>query len=101
DWIGEMGERKTPYAKSQRRFENVDDEIAFKNARNYGGADFKFLCGHAVSHQNFVTLLVSCERADLRALPNGIMIYQDGSARLDALPPPTVPRAGVIDGLYQ
>jgi phthalate 4,5-cis-dihydrodiol dehydrogenase len=101
DWIGEMGERKTPYAKSQRRFENVDDEIAFKNARNYGGADFKSVCGHAVSHQNFGTLLVSCERADLRALPNGIMIYQDGSARLDALPPPTVPRAGVIDELYQ
>jgi phthalate 4,5-cis-dihydrodiol dehydrogenase len=101
DWVGEMGERKTPYAKSQRRFENVDDEIAFKNARNYGGADFKSVCGHAVAHQNFGTLLVSCERADLRALPNGIMIYQDGSARLDALPPPTVPRAGVIDELYQ
>src|SRR4029450_1106781 len=44
DWVGEMGERKTPYAKSQRRFENVDDEIAFKNARNYGGADFKSVC---------------------------------------------------------
>jgi phthalate 4,5-cis-dihydrodiol dehydrogenase len=101
DWVGEMGERKTPYAKSRRRFENVDDEIAFKNARNYGGADFKSLCGHAVAHQNFGTLLVSCERADLRALPNGIMIYQDGSARLDAPPPPTVPRGGVIDELYQ
>jgi phthalate 4,5-cis-dihydrodiol dehydrogenase len=101
DWVGEMGERKTPYAKSRRRFESVDDEIAFKNARNYGGADFKSLCGHAVAHQNFGTLLVSCERADLRALPNGIMIYQDGSARLDALPPPPVPRGGVIDELYQ
>ncbi len=101
DWVGEMGARKTPYAKSRRRFENVDDEIAFKNARNYGGADFKSLRGHAVAHQNFGTLLVSCERADLRALPTGIMIYQDGSARLDALPPPTVPRAGVIDELYQ
>lgn len=101
DWIGEMGETKTPYAKSRRRFETSDDEIAFKDARNYGGADFKPPCGHAVAHQNFGTLLVSCDRADLRALPNGIMIYQDGSARLDALPQPAVPRAGVIDELYQ
>src|SRR5262245_49493513 len=100
-WIGEMGETKTPYAKSRRRFKTSDDEIAFKDARNYGGADFKPPCGHAVAHQNFGTLLVSCDRADLRALPNGIMIYQDGSARLDALPQPTVPRAGVIDELYQ
>src|SRR5215475_3300155 len=100
-WIGEMGESKTPYAKCRRRFETAGDEIAFKNARNYGGANFKSPSGQAVAHQNFGTLLVSCEGADLRALPNGIMIYQDGSARLDALPPPTVPRAGVIDELYQ
>lgn len=46
-------------------------------------------------------LLVSCERADLRALPNGVMIYQNGSARLDALPPPAVPRSEVIDELYR
>src|SRR5215510_14827464 len=100
-WIGEMGESKTPYAKCRRRFETAGDEIAFKNARNYGGANFKSPSGQVVAHQNFGTLLVSCEGADLRALPNGIMIYQDGSARLDALPPPTVPRAGVIDELYQ
>ena len=28
------------------------------------------------------------------------MIYQNGTARLDALPPPAVPRAEVIDELY-
>jgi phthalate 4,5-cis-dihydrodiol dehydrogenase len=43
---------------------------------------------------------VSCERADLRALPNGVMIYQNGTARLDSVPPPAVPRAEVIDELY-
>jgi phthalate 4,5-cis-dihydrodiol dehydrogenase len=45
-------------------------------------------------------LLASCERADLRALPNGVMVYRDGTARLDALPPPPVPRAQVIDEVY-
>ena len=52
-------------------------------------------------HNHFGTLLVSCERADLRALPSGVMIYQHGVARLDSLPPPTVPRAEVIDELYR
>jgi phthalate 4,5-cis-dihydrodiol dehydrogenase len=46
-------------------------------------------------------LLVSCERADLRAMPNGVMIYEKGAARLDELPPPSVPRSEVIDELYR
>jgi phthalate 4,5-cis-dihydrodiol dehydrogenase len=44
---------------------------------------------------------VSCERADLRALPNGVMIYQNGVARLEELSPPSVPRTEVIDELYR
>jgi phthalate 4,5-cis-dihydrodiol dehydrogenase len=101
-WVGEMGQTKTPYAGAFRhRFAKPQDELAFKNARNYGGAEFRPPDVHAVAHQHFGTLLVSCERADLRALPNGVMIYQNGSARLDALPPPTVPRVEVIDELYR
>ena len=99
-WVGEMGETKTPYAKSRRHFDTPRAEIALKNARAYGGTEFNSSAVHA-AHQNFGTLLVSCERADLRPRPNGVMIYQDGSARLDALSPPTVPRAEVIDELYQ
>jgi phthalate 4,5-cis-dihydrodiol dehydrogenase len=45
-------------------------------------------------------LLVSCEHADLRALPNGVMVYQNGSAQLDPLPMPKIPRVEVIDELY-
>jgi len=100
-WIGEMGQKKMPYAGSpRRRFDNQQDEIAFKNARNYGGPEFRLSAGQDLAHQNFGTLLVSCERADLRALPNGVMIYQNGSAQLDALPAPTIPRVEVIDELY-
>lgn len=101
-WVGEMGQTKTPYAGAFRhRFAKPQDELAFKNARNYGGSEFRPPDVHAVAHQHFGTLLVSCERADLRALPNGVMIYQNGSARFDALPPPTVPRVEVIDELYR
>ena len=101
-WVGEMGQAKKPYAAASRpRFANALEETAFKNARNYGGADYRAPVAQAPMHQHFGTLLVSCERADLRAMPNGVMIYQNGTARLDAVPPPSVPRAEVIDELYQ
>ena len=101
-WVGEMGQAKKPYAAAPRpRFANAQEEAAFKNARNYGGADYRAPAMHAPLHQHFGTLLVSCERADLRAMPNGVMIYQNGAVRLDAVAPPKVPRAEVIDELYQ
>ena len=100
-WIGEMGQTKTPYPRQARpRFKTQEDEAAYKNARNYGGADFRPPC-EATAHQHFGTLLVSCDRADLRPVQNGVMIYQDGSSRLDAIPSPGVPRAEVIDELCQ
>jgi phthalate 4,5-cis-dihydrodiol dehydrogenase len=100
-WIGEMGQAKTPYPGAARpRFANAQEEAAVKAARNYGGADYRPPVPTA-AHQHFGTLIVSCERADLRPLPTGVMIYQDGAARLDALPPPTVPRAEVVDELYR
>ena len=101
-WVGEMGQAKKPYAAAPRpRFANAQEEAAFKNARNYGGADYRAPAMHAPLHQHFGMLLVSCERADLRAMPNGVMIYQNGAVRLDAVAPPKVPRAEVIDELYQ
>ncbi len=101
-WVGEMGQAKQPYAGPPRpRFANAEEETAFKNARNYGGSQYRPPAMQAPMHQHFGTLLVSCERADLRAMPNGVVIYQNGSARLDAVPPPAVPRAEVIDELYQ
>ena len=44
--------------------------------------------------------MVSCEHADLRPLPSGVMIYGDDEQRLESLPPPAVPRSEVIDELY-
>jgi phthalate 4,5-cis-dihydrodiol dehydrogenase len=101
-WIGEMGQKKTPYAAAPRpRFGSTQDETAFKNAHNYGGRDYRPSVAQAATHQHFGTLLVSCERGDLRAMPNGVMIYQNGAVRFDKLPPPAAPRAQVIDELYR
>jgi len=99
-WIGEMGQAKQPYARRPQHFADAAEEAAFKDARNYGGAAYRPLAEQVLSHQHFGTIIVSCERADLRPLPDGVMIYQNGAARLDPLPPPSVPRAEVIDELY-
>ena len=95
-WFGELGHRKDPaQSLAPRVFAN---EAASKQARNYGGADFR--AGERVAHEHFGVLIVSCEKADLRPLPTGVMIYADGERRLDPLPPPSVPRVEVIDELY-
>ena len=51
-------------------------------------------------HQHFGIFIVSCERADLRPLADGVMIYGDHEARLEPVPVPSVPRAEVIDEFY-
>src|SRR5215475_758934 len=100
-WIGEMGQaKKADGGRVRRHFDSLQEEVAFKNNHNYGGAEFRTSVTHQAAHQHFGTVLVSCERADLRALPNGVMIYQEGSAHLDPLPAPKIPRIEVIDELY-
>lgn len=98
--IGEMGQAKASYARKPQNFVSAAEEAAFKNARNYGGAAYQPPVAQDRAHQHFGTVIVSCERADLRPMPNGVMVYQSGTARLDPLPPPSVPRAEVIDELF-
>lgn len=98
-WIGELGAPKDPQRYAGRK-PPPPDELAVKNARNYGGEAFR-PAPAAQAHQHFGPLIVSCERADLRPLPTGVMVYADGERRLEALPAPGVPRSEVIDELYQ
>ncbi len=103
DWIGEMGEAKdsTRYGQARRGIAGLssDEEAFLKRTRT-------FAAGGAVPvdtgrlHQQFGTIIVSCEHADLRPTARGVAIYGDVEKRLDALPPPTVPRREVIDELY-
>jgi phthalate 4,5-cis-dihydrodiol dehydrogenase len=100
-WVGEMGQAKHSGArKPQPHFANPDEESAFKAARNYGGEAYQAPVAQDLAHQHFGTIIVSCERADLRPQPDGIVVYQNGTARLDPLPPPTIPRREVIDEVY-
>jgi phthalate 4,5-cis-dihydrodiol dehydrogenase len=108
--VSEMGARKDANRygatrRNLRRATNPEAEVALKNARNYGGDEFPdTTAGNADAeglwHQHFGLIVVSCERADLRPLPTGVMVYGHDAARLDPLPKPQVPRAEVIDELY-
>src|SRR6185437_748423 len=79
-WIGEMGQTKKPgAAKARPKFADMAQEAASKNARNYGGAAYQPALAQNLAHQHFGTIIVSCEHADLRPQPNGVMIYQNGA----------------------
>lgn len=105
-FIGEMGLRKdlSRYGagrKALRAAADAKEEAAMKAARNYGGASYVPLPAPAERHhQHFGTVIVSCERADLRPVPDGVMIYDDREARLDRVPVPVVPRTEVIDEFF-
>ena len=101
-WMGETGQPKDPakYGAARAMTANVtsrDDEARLKRTRGYG------LAANAppppAAHNHFGLVLVSCEHADLRPMPTGVRIYADAVERFDPVPPPTVPRAEVLDEL--
>lgn len=100
-WVGELGAPRDPadYGRARRGLAQAGSaETAQKDARGYGltgvGAP-----GHRL-HEHFGLVLVSCERADLRPTPRGVLVYGDAAASERLAPPPSVPRQGVIDELY-
>ena len=106
-WIGELGQRKDPRAHGAARralaaTAGSAAEAALKEARNYGGAQYEpgEQPAATLAHQHFGTIIVSCERADLRPLPSGVMVYSDEDAHLETIGVPRVPREAVISELY-
>ena len=101
-WVGEMGVAKEASAYGAARSMlgrgmSADAELALKNRRGFGATAAKRQ--PPIAHNHFGMVVVSCDRADLRPMPNGVMVYDDTGTWLDEIPPPTVPRAEVIDEL--
>jgi phthalate 4,5-cis-dihydrodiol dehydrogenase len=99
-WIGELGHRKDASRHGAARAAlgkslSAADEAALKSQRSYGMASSQ--SPPPVAHNQFGMIIASCERADLRPMADGVMVYDDGRVWLDALPPPAVPRGEVID----
>jgi len=99
-WIGEMGRRKDPSKHGgARKALAATDEQQLKNARLYGGRNF-VAPEKPEFHQHFGPVIVSCERADLRPLPDRIEISGDAGRRSIPLAAPGIARVEVIDELY-
>jgi phthalate 4,5-cis-dihydrodiol dehydrogenase len=105
-WIGELGQRRNPdgYGAARRGLAQAstpEGEAALKDARTYGAAKGAVSAPSAVAgHNHFGHIVVSCERADLRPMADGVMIYADDRCWLEPLAVPDVPRAEVVDELY-
>jgi phthalate 4,5-cis-dihydrodiol dehydrogenase len=92
-WIGEMGHRKDParYGARARCLRNglsPAEEAALKNERAYGRMPRNAGAGGA---QPVRMVIASCERADLRPMADGVMVYDDARAWRRRCPPPCVP----------
>lgn len=103
-WTSEIGRPKdaSQYGLARRALAgvaNAAEEARAKSARNYGGHRYAASAA-ATSHEHFGFIIASCEHADLRPLPDGVMVYGDDSREKIALAPPRVPRVEVIDELY-
>ncbi|MGF6272664.1 phthalate 4,5-cis-dihydrodiol dehydrogenase [Massilia sp. UYP11] len=104
-WTGEMGNARNAddYGAARRRLDTLassEAEARLKAAGTYGGPDYRPPALDAAAlHQHFGPLVVSCERADLRPLPSGVMVYGDRKREHHPLPAPAVPRFEVIDEL--
>ncbi|HEY6135512.1 MAG TPA: Gfo/Idh/MocA family oxidoreductase, partial [Rubrivivax sp.] len=104
--IGEMGSPKKPddYGFARRRLATLNDpaeEARLKAASTYGGPTY-VPAAHAQPphHQHFGSVIVSCERADLRPMPDGVWVYGDTRRKHLPLPAPPLPRYEVIDELH-
>ncbi|WP_087650326.1 Gfo/Idh/MocA family protein, partial [Caballeronia choica] len=83
DWTGEMGQPKNPddYGIARRKLSVVqspDQEAQLKAAGTYGGHAYMPPSpdrADVSQHQHFGPLIVSCERGDLRPLPDCIVVY--------------------------
>jgi phthalate 4,5-cis-dihydrodiol dehydrogenase len=106
-WSGELGQKRDAagsYGRARqalRQATTVAEEIDMKNRRAYGlaGSD-AFRVGGDISHNHFGLVVVSCERADLRPMPQAVMVYGDDARHVEELAAPKIPRAEVVDELY-
>lgn len=107
-WIGEMGAEKSPeaYGAARRKLATVgspEEEARLKAAGTYGGPGYVPASAGAPPawHQHFGPVVVSCERGDIRPLPDSVCVYGDLTKERRPLGRPAVPRFEVIDELYE
>jgi phthalate 4,5-cis-dihydrodiol dehydrogenase len=107
DWVGEMGEEKSPNThgatrRALRAETEHEDEAAVKARSGFAGRGPARRPGGPVHHPHFGMLLVSCERGDMRPSPDGVWIYGETETREVKLPEGRAypNKDAVVDELY-
>ncbi len=99
-WVGELGQPRdaASYGAARQALAGIADEEVAKARRAYG-PETPPLAPPAppAFHNQFGFLLASCERADLRLTPSGVMVHADDRRWLEPAPLPEVPRGEVLD----
>lgn len=104
-WVGELGSPRNPetYGVARQRLAALPPgttEGEAKAAAGYGATAPASAAPGSVAHQHFGTYVISCERGDVRPLPDRVIVYGDGERVVHAIEPPRVPRVEVIDELF-
>lgn len=106
DWVSEMGTPKNPDAVRQTRRllppeTNSAQEQELRRRRGYGVAKSDTVPSPGMRwHEHFGVLIASCEHADLRPTPQGVIVHSDTDRQLRPLERPRIPRHEVIEELY-
>jgi phthalate 4,5-cis-dihydrodiol dehydrogenase len=104
-WIGEGGAERKPAHGSQRRalqtFTTPAEEARGRMASGFSGRGIARPSG-PMHHPHFGLVIVSCEGADLRPSPDGVLIYDENGVRERLAPRARAypNKDGVIDELY-
>ena len=104
-WIDEGGKRKDPESFARTigalpRGLGRSEEEELRRRRGYGiGAEPAARSAAELWHEHFGFIVVSCARADLRPVPQGVIVDSDGERGLRPLAPPSAPRREVITEL--
>ncbi len=106
-WIGELGQRRDPRAtampaaaarRADARGRGGAEEPPRLRRRRLGRRTLR-AAPPPPAYNHFGLVIVSCERGDLRPMPNGVEVFANDERRFETLPAPAVPRAEVIDEL--
>jgi phthalate 4,5-cis-dihydrodiol dehydrogenase len=106
-WIGESGLPKPQDAFARTRNAlpaglSQAEEEELRRKRGYGvAADAPSVPSPQTRwHEHFGFLVVSCERADLRPVPQGVIVDSDREHGLRPIDPPRAPRLQALAELY-
>lgn len=98
--VGELGTRKPPdgYGKARKALQGLDpeSEARLKTTRTYGAGKEPPLPQHS---EHFGPILILCDRADLRLLPDGVEIFADTQRSFREAPLDAAPRKPVTDAV--